>query len=245
MDTSTLFWLVAPGLATGIGGLGLLVVRRPGPLLIDTLLGTTAGIMLAASFFSLLVPALEDGSVWEVVAGFVVGAAVLALLDATIPHVHARRRERPVRSEEHRAVLMLSALTIHNIPEGLAVGVAFAAGGPELGIPLAVAIGLQNIPEGFAAAAPVLATGASLGAAIGFAVATGLVEPPAALLGYAIAESVSVLLPLGLSFAAGAMVYVVVDEIVPESHGRGNEREATAGLVLGFAVMMLLDNALG
>jgi ZIP family zinc transporter len=91
----------------------------------------------------------------------------------------------------------------------------------------------------------VLATGASLGAAIGFAVATGLVEPPAALLGYAIAESVSVLLPLGLSFAAGAMVYVVVDEIVPESHGRGNEREATAGLVLGFAVMMLLDNALG
>jgi ZIP family zinc transporter len=245
MDATTLFWLVVPGLATGLGGLGLLVVRRPGPRLIDTLLGATAGIMLAASVFSLLVPALEDGSVWEVVAGFTVGAAALALLDATIPHVHARIREREARSEEHRAALMLSALTIHNVPEGLAVGVGFAAGGPELGIPLAVAIGLQNVPEGFAAAAPVLATGASLGAAIGFAVATGLVEPPAALLGYAIAESVSVLLPLGLAFAAGAMVYVVVDEIVPESHGRGNEREATAGLVVGFAVMMLLDNVLG
>lgn len=245
MDVSTLFWLVTPGLATGVGGLGLLVVRRPGPRLIDTLLGVTAGIMLAASVFSLLVPALEDGSVWEVVAGFVVGAGLLAALDATIPHLHARIRERPVRHERHRAALMLSALTIHNVPEGLAVGVAFAAGGSELGIPIAVAIGLQNIPEGFAAAAPLLATGTSVGFAIAFAVATGLVEPPAALLGHAIAESVTTLLPLGLSFAAGAMVYVVVDEIVPESHGRGHEREATAGVVLGFAVMMLLDNALG
>jgi ZIP family zinc transporter len=245
MEASTLFWLVVPGLATGVGGLGLLVVRRPGPRLIDTLLGATAGIMLAASVFSLLVPALDDGSVWEVVAGFVVGAGTLALVDATIPHIHARIREHTVRREEHRAALMLSALTIHNVPEGLAVGVAFAAGGPELGIPIAVAIGLQNIPEGFAAAAPLLSTGASLGSAIGFAVATGLVEPPAALIGYAVAESVSTLLPLALSFAAGAMVYVVVDEIVPESHGRGHEREATGGLVLGFAVMMLLDNALG
>ena len=245
MDASTLLWLVVPGLATGIGGLFLLVFRRPGLRLIDTLLGTTAGIMLAAAVFSLLVPALADGSVWEVVVGFVAGAATLAALDATIPHLHARIRERPVRGEEHRAALMLSALAIHNVPEGLAVGVAFAAGGPELGVPIAVAIGLQNIPEGFAAAAPLLATGASLAAAVGFAVATGLVEPPAALLGYAIAESVTALLPLGLSFAAGAMVYVVVDEIVPESHGRGHEREATAGLVVGFAVMMLLDNALG
>ena len=231
MDASTLFWLVIPGLATGVGGLGLVVVRRPGPRLIDTLLGATAGIMLAAAVFSLLVPALEDGSVWEVVAGFLVGAGVLAVLDATIPHVHARLRERPVRSEEHRSVLMLSALTIHNIPEGLAVGVAFAAGGPELGIPIAVAIGIQNTPEGFAAAAPLRAAGGSMGTAIGFAVATGLVEPPAALLGYAVAESVGVLLPLALSFAAGAMVYVVVDEIVPESHGRGNERDATGGFV--------------
>lgn len=245
MDSSTLFWLVVPGLATGVGGLLLLVVRRPGPRLVDTLLGTTAGIMLAASVFSLLVPALEDGSVWEVVAGFVVGAAVLAGLDATIPHLHERIRERPVSGEEHRATLMLSALTIHNLPEGLAVGVAFAAGGPELGVPIAVAIGLQNIPEGFAAAAPMLAAGSSLGTAVGFAAATGLVEPPAAILGYLVADSIGALLPVALSFAAGAMVYVVVDEIVPESHGRGNEREATAGLVLGFAVMMLLDNALG
>jgi ZIP family zinc transporter len=245
MDASTLFWLVVPGLATGLGGLGLLVVRRPGPRLIDTLLGLTAGIMLAASVFSLLVPALADGSVWQVVVGFVIGAGALAVLDATLPHIHERIRERPPRREEHRAALMLGALTIHNLPEGLAVGVAFAAGGPELGIPIALAIGIQNIPEGFASAAPMLAAGSTLGAAVGFAALTGLVEPPAALLGYAIAENVTTLLPLALSFAAGAMVYVVVDEIVPESHGRGNEREATAGIVVGFAVMMLLDNALG
>lgn len=245
MDSSTLFWLVVPGLATGLGGLGLVVVRRPGPRLIDSLLGATAGIMLAAAVFSLLVPALEDGSVWEVVLGFVVGAGALSILDSTLPHIHERIRERPPRREEHRAALMLGALTIHNLPEGLAVGVAFAAGGPELGIPIAVAIGLQNIPEGFASAAPLLTAGSSVGIAIGFAALTGLVEPPAALLGYAVAESIGVLLPLALSFAAGAMVYVVVDEIVPESHGRGNEREATAALVAGFAVMMLLDNALG
>lgn len=245
MDGPTLFWLVVPGLATGLGGLCLLVVRRPGPRLVDTLLGATAGVMLAAACFSLLVPALEDGAVWGVVLGFVVGATALAGLDATIPHLHERIRERTPRREEHRAALMLGALTIHNIPEGLAVGIAFAAGGKELGIPVAVAIGLQNVPEGFAAAAPVLAASSSLGVAVGFAAATGLVEPPAALLGYAVAESIGGALPLALAFAAGAMVYVVVDEIVPESHGRGFEREATAGVVVGFAVMMLLDNVLG
>jgi zinc transporter, ZIP family len=241
----TLFWLVAPGLATGLGGLGLLLVRRPGDRLLDTLLGVTGGIMVAASFFSLLEPALDDGTVTEVALGFLVGAGALAALDSWIPHVHARFRERSQSREQHRATLLLSALTIHNIPEGLAVGVAFAAGGPELGIPLAVAIGVQNVPEGFAAAAPLVAAKTSLLSAIGFAVATGLVEPPAALLGYAIASTMEPLLPISLAFAAGAMVYVVVDEMLPESRERGNEREATGGFVVGFVVMMVLDNALG
>lgn len=245
MPDSTLFWLVAPGLATGLGGLGLLVVRRPSPRLLDTLLGATGGIMLAASFFSLLVPALDDGGVAEVAFGFAVGAGTLALLDATIPHVHARFRERSQSRQSHRATLLLSALTIHNLPEGLAVGVAFAAGGEELGVPIAVAIGIQNIPEGFAAAAPLVAARASLLTAIGFAAATGLVEPPAAFVGYAIADAVGTLLPTALAFAAGAMVYVVVDELLPESREGRNEREATGGFVVGFMVMMVLDNALG
>ena len=245
MGDWTLLWITLPGLATGVGGLGLLAVRRPSARVLDVLLGVTGGIMLAAAIFSLLVPALDEGTVVEVGAGFLVGAGVLAALDAYIPHAHARFRERSHSREERRATLMLSALTIHNLPEGLAVGVAFAAGGAELGVPIAVAIGVQNIPEGFAAAAPLYAARASLLAAIGFAAATGLVEPPAALVGYLVADSVSALLPLALSFAGGAMVYVVVDEMLPESRERGNEREATGGFVGGFVLMMVLDNALG
>jgi zinc transporter, ZIP family len=245
MTDETLFWLVAPGLATGIGGLGLLVVRRPGDHLLDTMLGLTGGIMLAAAVFSLLVPALQEGTVAEASLGFLVGAGVLALLDAYLPHLHDRFFEREQSRQHRRATLLLSALTIHNLPEGLAVGVAFAAGGPELGIPIAVAIGVQNIPEGFAAAAPLVTVRASTWTAIGFAAMTGLVEPPAALLGYAIAESVTTLLPFALSFAGGAMVYVVIDEMLPESRERGHEREATGGFIVGFVVMMLLDNALG
>jgi zinc transporter, ZIP family len=245
VDDWTWFWLVAPGLGTGLGGLFLLFLRNPGDRLLDVLLGATGGIMLAAAVFSLLVPALDEGTVGEVVLGFALGAAVLALFDAFIPHLHARFTERERPREHHRATLLLSALTIHNVPEGLAVGVAFAAGGPELGVPVAVAILVQNVPEGFAAAAPLLPAGASVWAAIGFAAATGLVEPPAAILGYAVAESIDALLPLALAFAGGAMVYVVVDEMLPESREHGHEREATGGVVLGFAAMMVLDNALG
>ncbi|HXG77458.1 MAG TPA: ZIP family metal transporter [Gaiellaceae bacterium] len=240
---ATYVWIVLPGIATGLGGIALAAVRRPGERLLDVLLGATAGIMLAASVFSLLVPALERGRLAEVVAGFFAGAGTLALLDRAIPHAHARFAERAHTREQRRAALMLSALTIHNLPEGLAVGVAFAAGGTELGAPIAIAIAAQNVPEGFAAAAPVLHAGASLGAAVGFAALTGLVEPPAALLGYVVADSVMTLLPAALAFAAGAMIYVVVDEMIPEGRERGNELQATAGFMVGFAVMMILDNA--
>lgn len=249
MSTETLIWIVLPGLATGLGGLALLVFRRPSDLVLDALLGFTAGVMLAATCFSLLVPALELGSLLEVVAGLGVGAAVIAALDTLIPHAHARFRERGRRSAderaEHQAALLLSALTIHNIPEGMAVGVAFAAGGNELGIPIAIAIGTQNIPEGFAAAAPLLRTGVGVGTAVGVAALTGLVEPPMAALAYAALDLFSALLPLGLSFAAGAMLFVIVDELIPESHARGNERAASIALVAGFALMLTLDNAFG
>jgi ZIP family zinc transporter len=201
--------------------------------------------MLAAAVFSLLVPALDEGTGAEVIAGFFVGAGALALLDAYLPHLHARLPERGHPQKEQRAFLLLSALSIHNIPEGLAVGVAFAAGGSELGVPIAVAIAVQNVPEGFAAAAPLLSAGASTWVTVTFAAATGLVEPPAALLGFAVAETITSLLPFALAFAGGAMVYVVVDEMLPESRENRHEREATGGVVVGFAAMMLLDNALG
>jgi ZIP family zinc transporter len=251
LTTNEILACIAPGLATGLGGLALLAIRRPTDRTLDALTGLTAGIMLAAAIFSLLVPALDRGRLGGVVAGFALGVAFLALLDYAVPHLHARFAERghalseEQAGAEQRAVLLLSALTIHNLPEGMAVGLAFAAGGPELGVPTAVAIGVQNVPEGFAAAAPLLKAGASRKRAIGFAAATGAVEPPAALLAAAAAGIAGGLLVGGLAFAAGAMIYVVVDELIPESHGRGNERLATLCFTVGFVVMLTLDNALG
>jgi zinc transporter, ZIP family len=250
VDSETIFWMVAPGLATGVGGLALLAFRRPSERALDTLLGFTAGVMLAATAFSLLVPSLDRGPLVEVLIGFVAGAIAVAALDAFLPHAHARFGERghlPAEREraDRQARLLLSALTIHNVPEGLAVGVAFAAGGTDLGIPIALAIGIQNIPEGFAAAAPLLRTGTRVGVAVGVAALTGIVEPPAALVAFEALDVASGIIAGGLAFAAGAMLYVVVDELVPESHSRGNERVASLALLIGFVLMMSLDNAFG
>jgi ZIP family zinc transporter len=253
MSLETLAWILASGLATGIGGLGLVVFGerlRSAPAL-DGLLGFTAGVMLAATVFSLLVPALDRGGIGEVVAGFTLGAVILGLVDAAVPHVHARFREgrRPpvatYKPAESRAGLLLSALTIHNVPEGMAVGVAFAAGGTELGIPVALAIGVQNIPEGFVAAAPLVEIGTRRRKAALVAGLTGMVEPPAALIAFAAVEVVGGLLAAALALAAGAMLYVIVDELIPESQAGSNQRAGTAGLILGFIVMMTLDNVLG
>ena len=217
------------------------------PPLLDTLLGFTAGVMLAATAFSLLVPAFDRGGLLEVVVGFALGAATMLALDEFLPHAHARLRERghelELEPERHRAALLLSAMAIHNVPEGMAVGIAFAAGGPDLGIPLAIAIGLQNMPEGFAAAAPLLGTGTTRWAAAAIAAATGVVEVPAGVLAYVAFEHVEPLLAGGLAYAAGAMLYVVADELIPESQSGGNERNATIALLGGFALMMALDNA--
>ena len=246
MDLETLAWIVAAGAATSVGGLWLLAVPRPSDALLDVLLGFTAGVMLAATAFSLLVPALEQGTVLEVLAAFTLGGLALLGLDTLVPHVHVRFAERGHEDrEQRRALLLLSALTIHNVPEGIAVGVAFAAGGPELGVPIALAIGIQNIPEGFAAAAPLLAGGTSKRSAVAIAAVTGAVEPPSALAALAAFSLAETLLPAGLAFAAGAMLYVVVDELIPESHAKGNERAATVALLVGFGLMLALDNAFG
>lgn len=251
MSAAALGWILASGLATGLGGLAVLAFGRPVDRTLDGLLGFTAGVMLAATAFSLLVPALDRGTVAEVGIGVLAGAAALALLDAALPHAHARFVETGAEhghggpGARRRGVLLLAALTIHNIPEGLAVGVAFAAGGTELGIPIALAIGIQNVPEGFAAAAPLIEAHGRRRIAASVAAVTGLVEPPAALAAYAAFDIADELLPVSLGFAAGAMLYVIVDEIVPESHLRGNERVATLALVVGFTLIMILDNVFG
>ncbi len=252
IPTDTLGWLVVGGLATVVGAPFVLAIRRPAPSMVDALSGFTGGIMLAASCFSLLVPALDLGSVTSVTIGLLAGAGVIALADELLPHLHLlvrrRRGEHAMRTEEstrtHTGLLVLVAMTIHNIPEGLAVGVAFAAGGPELGIPIAIAIAVQNVPEGFVSGST-LVESIGVRRAAALAAVSGLVEPPAAIAGYLLADSVEALLPAALAFAAGAMIYVVVDELVPEQQSRGNERIATFGLIIGFALMLVLDNALG
>lgn len=250
MSPDEVLILVAPGLATVLGGFSLLFVRRASQVSLDILLGFTAGIMLAASLFSLLLPSLDQGSLWKVLIGLMLGALVLMAADHAIPHLHPRLRERdetttPSGDVTRRATLLLSAMTIHNVPEGMAVGVALAAGGPELGLPIAIAIGVQNIPEGFAAAAPLLETTMPRRRVAAIGAATGLVEPPAALAAYAAVSYAEVLLPFALAFAAAAMLYVIVDELLPEAAARGNEREATMAFFLGFMLMMVLDVSLG
>jgi zinc transporter, ZIP family len=238
-------WILGSGLATGVGGLALLLTGRPSDRLLDALTGFTAGVMLAATNFSLLVPALERGPLWAVASGLLAGGVLFALVDRVMPHIHLRFSERGHQAvPDPKALLTLSALTLHNIPEGMAVGVAFAAGGSPLGIPIAVAIGIQNIPEGFAAAAP-LTVGGHRRRAATVAALTGVVEPPAAFLAFATASIAAALLTPALAFAAGAMLYVIVDELIPESEARGNERLATLSLLIGFTLMLVLDNALG
>lgn len=249
MSATEVFGMLLPGLATGIGGLAVFALPRPSPRLLDTLLGGAAGVMLAALGFSLLVPALDSGTLAEVLAGFAAGGLAITLVDNFMPHLHARfaphERSAERRRLDRRGWMVLAALTIHNIPEGMAVGVAFAAGGPELGVPLAVAIGVQNVPEGTAAAVPLVAAGRSRRQAALIALASGAVEPFAAFAAFGVVELIGGLLPFGLAFAAAAMLYVVVDELLPEAHERGFYREASLALLIGFAVMMALDNAFG
>ncbi|WP_205695457.1 ZIP family metal transporter [Conexibacter sp. SYSU D00693] len=249
MDVGIALGLVLPGLATGLGGLALLAVgRRPSQRTMAAVLGFTGGVMLAATSFSLLVPALDQGGVGTVSLGVVAGGLVMLALDRFVPHEHDDRDESGCAAPgEHRSRpwLLVSALTIHNIPEGLAVGLAFAAGGMDAGLPVALAIGIQNAPEGFAAGAPLLAAGRARGTAVLVAVLSGVVEPLAALAGYGLSSAAEGLLVPGLAFAGGAMLYVTVDELLPSAQAGGRERLATSSLMAGFVLLLVLDNALG
>lgn len=229
------------GLATGFGALPVLFTKRVSDRLLDTMLGFAAGVMLAATSFSLLVPSLDLGGPWVTVLGLVLGAVVLHLIDHFIPHFSpAFGREGPP-SRLSRIWLFILAITIHNFPEGLAVGVSFGSGEVTAGLVIATAIGLQNMPEGLAVALPLLREGYSRRRALSYGTLTGLVEPLGGLLGAAIVVVATPLLPWGLAFAAGAMLFIIADEIIPQSHKKGYEREATFGLIAGFVIMMLLD----
>lgn len=235
-------------LTNAFGALLVFAFRKPSERFLDASLGFAAGVMLTASFTSLILPGIEHGGLLPVLIGLAIGIGVMDLADHLIPHFHQRIvRYEGVLSKRVRAVwLLIFAITIHNAPEGLAVGVGFGAGELREALKLMFAIGMQNIPEGLAAA--VSALGIGMGVrwyAVFVGVRSGLVELPLALIGAAAVYLMSALLPYAMGFAAGAMLYVVSDEIVPETHRKGHERWATFGTMIGIIVMLSLDVALG
>jgi zinc transporter, ZIP family len=239
------------GLGTGLGALPALLVPRISPRLQDTLLGFAAGVMLAASFFSLIVPGLEAAerdyggqlqAVAIVAAGVMLGAIALWVINEFIPHEHfILGHEGPVSPSLRRIWLFVIAITLHNFPEGLAVGVGFGTGDMDRGMVLAIGIGLQNMPEGLAVAVALIGERYRPRQAVLIALLTGLIEPVGGLLGVSAVALAEPLLPWGLAFAAGAMLFVISDEIIPETHRKGFETEGTFGLMTGFVVMMVLD----
>jgi ZIP family zinc transporter len=239
------FASLVAGLATSLGGLPVLFMKTISHRTLDTMLGFGAGVMLAATAFSLLVPAIEIGGVWVTVVSFLVGGGFVYVLDRYVPHTHFIKGPEGPSSSLSKVNLLILAMTIHNFPEGLAVGVSFGGGNLAMGIVIATAIGLQNIPEGSAVAFPLIREGFSRRKALWYATLTGLVEPVGGLIGVSVVTLATSILPSGLAFAGGAMAFVVSHEMIPESHRRGHEIEATYGFIIGFACMMLLDTVFG
>lgn len=254
--------VVLQGLAGGVvitlmnlfGALAILVWRSPTRRALDAALGFAAGVMLTASFTSLILPGIDAGGLLPVVIGIVLGVLVLDRADSWVPHVHVLVTGR-VRADEAAGtgpgslagvILFIVAITLHNMPEGLAVGVAFGGGQLRDAVTLMLAIGIQNIPEGLAVS--VAARNAGMGNlwyAAFTGIRAGLVEIPLAVLGAWAVSIVAPLLPYAMGFAAGGMLYVISDEIIPETHTRGHERVATLGTMAGVLVMLVLDVALG
>ena len=242
-------------LATALGALPALFLRRISARWEDVMLGFGAGIMVAAACFSLILPGVAAGTelfgnkpagALIVVAGFVAGALFLLLADKTLPHEHVQSgRHGPDWIALRRVWLMVFAIALHNFPEGMAIGVGFAGGDLSVGIPLAAAIAIQDIPEGLVVAVALRTVAYTPWQAAGAAALTGLAEPLGAIVGVALTAGFAPLYPAGLGFAAGAMIWVVSHEIIPETHRKGHEQAATLGLIGGFAVMMMLDTALG
>jgi ZIP family zinc transporter len=246
---------LAAGLMTVAGAIPVLFGREIDNRAQDTLLGFAAGVMLAACFFSLIVPAVGAAAEMHggklapaaiVSAGVLFGALFVAAANELIPHQHfVQGKQGPRPAGLGKVWLFVAAITIHNFPEGIAVGVGFGAGDVANGTTLAIGIGLQNAPEGLAVALALVAEGTSRRRAFVIAGATALVEPVGGFLGVSAVTLFRLLLPWALTFAAGAMIYVISHEIIPETHSRGYQREATAGLATGLVLMMFLDLAFG
>lgn len=249
---------------TALGSATVFFFKSINQNVLNAMLGFAAGVMIAASFWSLLAPSIDmaemigQNAVVIAAVGFMSGGVFLFIADKIIPHLHMGNKTyeaEGIKTSWQRSVLLVMAITLHNIPEGLAVGVAFGAAAHGMpgatlagAIALALGIGLQNFPEGAAVSIPLRREGMSRSKAFLYGQASGIVEPIAGVLGAFAVVSMQSILPFALAFAAGAMIYVVVEELIPEAHsGSGHARIeiATIGCMIGFTVMMVLDVALG
>jgi len=254
---ATLFtWLV-----TALGAALVLLTPRVNQKFLDMMLGFAGGVMIAASFWSLLLPALEIASEmhqipWLVASiGFLLGGMFLRVADMLIPHLHIgfpMSEKEGITTHWKKTTLLVLAITLHNIPEGLAVGVAFGSLGEgytasqfAAAVAVALGIGIQNFPEGMSVSYPLRREGVGIWRSFWYGQLSGMVEPVAGVLGAFLVFWAKPILPYALAFAAGAMIYVVVEEVIPESQQRGNSDIATIGTMMGFVVMMVLDVALG
>jgi ZIP family zinc transporter len=257
-----IFASLAAGLATGVGFLPIFFTRNISKKLLDALLGAAAGVMLAATSFSLIVPAIEKGGggvkgAAITVVGILCGGLFIDLIDKVFPDSNLLSNAIDDTSNKNTVLTTLSpamkkvwlfiiAITVHNFPEGLAVGVGFGDGDISNGLSIAIGIGLQNLPEGLAVALPLLREHYSKLKAFSIALCTGLVEPIGGIMGVILVQVAKPILPFALAFAAGAMLFVISHEIIPESQTHeGHSKLATHSLLIGFVVMMFLDSTLG
>lgn len=242
------------GVATAVGALPVLLPIQLTERIQGIMLGFGGGVMLAATSFSLIIPGTEaaiaqgqsqSSAALIMVIGILLGGLFLKLAHRILPHEHFFKEET---SDNHnrlkRIWLFVAAITLHNFPEGLAVGVNFGTGDIANGIPLAVGIALQNMPEGLVVALSLVGLKYSAGYALWISLLTGLVEPIGGVIGAGVVSVAQFLLPWAMAFAAGAMLFVISDEIIPESHRQGLEQEGTIGVMVGFVIMMFLDIAL-
>jgi zinc transporter, ZIP family len=251
-------------ITTAIGASVVFMNRKVSRKFLDASLGFAAGVMIAASIWSLLEPSMEMAESMGLVKwipatmGFLIGALVIRLADAYVPHLHLglpKEQAEGIETKWRRATLLVMAITLHNIPEGLAVGVLFGAAASGVdptgtatvaaAVVLAIGISIQNLPEGMAVSLPLRGEGVSRGLSFNYGQLSGIVNPPSAVIGALAVIFIQPILPYALGFAAGAMIFVVIEELIPTSQRAGNTDIATLGTVIGFCVMMVLDITLG
>ena len=248
-----LVWITALGVgsATVIGALIGFMIKKIPHRFNDAVLGFAAGVMLAAAVLGLIVPSLEYGGkhgVWITIAGVLLGAVFLNAIDRLVPHLHSlagigadHERHPESIAQLNRVLLFVAAIAIHNLPEGVAAGVSFGTGNVSDALTVAGGIALQNIPEGMVIIAPMLSAGVSRRRTFMIALSTGLVEVIGTLFGFFAVNVAAFILPFALAFAGGTMLYVISDEMIPETHAHGFERGATYALLIGFSVMLVLE----